>query len=52
MGNPPEATADLDLSDYTCLPGLINTHGNFDANPEGAADFDVNANKAEGSYGY
>ena len=23
---PPENVVDLDLTDYTCLPGLINTH--------------------------
>ena len=38
-------TADLDLSDYTCLPGLINTHVHFDANPEDAADYGVYARR-------
>ena len=36
---------DLDLSDYTCLPGLINTHVHFDANPEDAADYGVYARR-------
>ena len=38
-------TVDLDLSDYTCLPGLINTHVHFDANPEDAADYGVYARR-------
>ena len=37
----PAAEIDLDLSDYTCLPGLINTHVHFDANPEDAADYGI-----------
>ena len=40
MGSP------LDLSDYTCLPGLINTHVHFDANPEDAADYGVYARRS------
>lgn len=40
-------TADLDLSDYTCLPGLINTHVHFDANPEDAADYGVYARRSQ-----
>ena len=39
------AELDLDLSDYTCLPGLINTHVHFDANPEDAADYGVYARR-------
>ena len=42
---PPETSVDLDLSDYTCLPGLINTHVHFDANPEDAADYGVYARR-------
>lgn len=38
-------TAGLDLSRYTCLPGLINTHVHFDANPEDAADYGVYARR-------
>ena len=38
-------TADLDLSDHTCLPVLINTHVHFDANPEDAADYGVYARR-------
>ena len=41
----PAAEIDLDLSDYTCLPGLINTHVHFDANPEDAADYGIYAHR-------
>ena len=41
----PVTEIDLDLSDYTCLPGLINTHVHFDANPEDAADYGVYARR-------
>ena len=44
---PPKSTVDLDLSDYTCLPGLINTHVHFDANPEDAADYGVYARRTQ-----
>ncbi|MCH1554524.1 MAG: amidohydrolase family protein, partial [Luminiphilus sp.] len=42
-----ENAVDLDLSDYTCLPGLINTHVHFDANPEDAADYGVYARRTQ-----
>ena len=41
----PSTEIDLDLSDYTCLPGLINTHVHLDANPEDAADYGVYARR-------
>ena len=44
---PPAAEVDLDLSDYTCLPGLINTHVHFDANPDDAADYGVYARRTQ-----
>lgn len=44
---PPEIAIDLDLSDYTCLPGLINTHVHFDANPEDAADYGIYARRTQ-----
>ena len=42
---PRENVVDLDLTDYTCLPGLINTHVHFDANPGDAADYGVYARR-------
>ena len=44
---PPENIVDLDLSDYTCLPGLINMHVHFDANPEDAADYGVYSRRTQ-----
>ena len=44
------AEVDLDLSDYTCLPGLINTHVHFDANPEDAADYGVYARRTQANH--
>ena len=44
---PSVNVVDLDLSDYTCLPGLINTHVHFDANPEDAADYGVYARRTQ-----
>jgi imidazolonepropionase-like amidohydrolase len=43
----PETIVDLDLSDYTCLPGLINTHVHLDANPEDAADYGIYARRTQ-----
>ena len=34
-----------DLSDFTCLPGLINTHVHFDGNPEDSVDYSVYARR-------
>ncbi len=38
---PPEDIVFLDLGDYTCLPGLINTHVHLNDVPERAADYTV-----------
>ena len=35
----------IDLSDMTCLPGLINTHVHFDGNPEDSADYSIYARR-------
>ena len=32
-----------DLSNFTCLPGLINTHVHFDSNPEDSVDYSIYA---------
>jgi len=34
-----------DLTDFTCLPGLINTHVHFDGNPEDSVDYSVYARR-------
>ena len=34
-----------DLTAFTCLPGLINTHVHFDGNPEDSADYGVYARR-------
>ena len=38
---PPADIAFLDLSEYTCLPGLINTHVHLADLPERASDYTV-----------
>jgi len=35
----------IDLSEMTCLPGLINTHVHFDGNPEDSADYGIYARR-------
>ena len=39
------ASTVVDLSDMTCLPGLINTHVHFDGNPEDSVDYSVYATR-------
>ena len=34
-----------DLTEFTCLPGLINTHVHFDGNPEDSVDYSVYARR-------
>lgn len=43
----PEAAVDFDLSDYTCLPGLINTHVHLDTDLEDATDYGVYARRTQ-----
>lgn len=38
-------SVDVDLSGFTCLPGLINTHVHFDGNPEDSVDYSVYARR-------
>lgn len=40
-----EAETHFDLSDFTCLPGLINTHVHFDGNPEDSVDYSIYARR-------
>ena len=35
----------FDLADFTCLPGLINTHVHFDGNPEDSVDYSIYARR-------
>jgi imidazolonepropionase-like amidohydrolase len=37
----PSAAEQLDLSDKTCLPGLINTHVHLGVKPEDAIDYNI-----------
>lgn len=41
----PQSHAFINLTDFTCLPGLINTHVHFDANPEDSVDYSVYARR-------
>jgi imidazolonepropionase-like amidohydrolase len=40
-----ESPALIDLSDLTCLPGLINTHVHFDGKPEDSVDYSIYARR-------
>ncbi len=40
-GDTPSGIPVLDLTDYTCLPGLINTHVHFDSRAGDATDYGV-----------
>ena len=40
-----EAGTHIDLSEFTCLPGLINTHVHFDGNPEDSVDYSIYARR-------
>jgi len=40
-----EEVTRIDLSDSTCLPGLINTHVHFDGNPEDSVDYSIYARR-------
>ena len=44
---PPLASQTVihDLTEFTCLPGLINTHVHFDGNPEDSVDYSVYARR-------
>jgi len=45
--SPPltKQTDIYDLTEFTCLPGLINTHVHFDGNPEDSVDYSVYARR-------
>ena len=38
-------TAIHNLAEFTCLPGLINTHVHFDGNPEDSVDYSIYARR-------
>jgi imidazolonepropionase-like amidohydrolase len=44
---PPLAsqTVIYDLTEFTCLPGLINTHVHFDGNPEDSVNYSIYARR-------
>ena len=35
----------MNLTEFTCLPGLINTHVHFDGNPEDSVDYSIYARR-------
>ena len=41
----PQSPAFINLTDFTCLPGLINTHVHFDGNPEDSVDYSIYARR-------
>jgi imidazolonepropionase-like amidohydrolase len=48
QGTAPPLTSQTvthDLTEFTCLPGLINTHVHFDGNPEDSVDYSVYARR-------
>ena len=42
---PADETAIHNLAEFTCLPGLINTHVHFDGNPEDSVDYSIYARR-------
>jgi imidazolonepropionase-like amidohydrolase len=40
-----QSHAFINLIDFTCLPGLINTHVHFDGNPEDSVDYSIYARR-------
>lgn len=43
--SPPQSDAFINLTHFTCLPGLINTHVHFDGNPEDSVDYSIYARR-------
>ena len=43
--NAPQSPPFINLTDFTCLPGLINTHVHFDGNPEDSVDYSIYARR-------
>lgn len=41
----PQTLPFVNLTDFTCLPGLINTHVHFDGNPEDSVDYSIYARR-------
>ena len=41
VADAPSGMPVLDLIDYTCMPGLINTHVHFDGLPEDTVDYSI-----------
>jgi imidazolonepropionase-like amidohydrolase len=42
---PADETTIHNLAEFTCLPGLINTHVHFDGNPEDSVDYSIYARR-------